>query len=259
MSNINIHPTALVSEKAKIGDNVEIGPFSIIHDDVEIGNNVIIKNNVLIDDGARISDKCVFHAGAVISSPPQDLKYDNERTFAFIGESTVVREYATINRGTVESGKTTIGKDCLIMTYSHIAHDCQIGDNVIISAFSALGGHVHIHDKVILGGFSKIHQFCHVGKHSMIGADSKIVKDVPPFTLIGRIPPQVEGVNKIGLRRRGFERSIIKELENFYDTVLFSGFNNKDGIAEYVKRGDYPQEVQDCIDFIQNSTRGIHR
>jgi UDP-N-acetylglucosamine acyltransferase len=259
MNNVNIHSTAIVSAQAKIGNNVEIGPFSIIKDDVEIGNDVIIKNNVLIDDGARIDDNCVFHAGAVISSPPQDLKYNNEKTYTYIGKSTVVREYATINRGTAESLKTTIGSDCLVMTYSHIAHDCSIGDQVIISAFSALGGHVHIQDKVILGGFSKIHQFCHVGKHSMVGADSKIVKDVPPFTLIGRIPPQVEGVNKIGLRRRGFERSVIKELERFYDTILFSGFNNRDGIAEYKKRGDYPQEVQDCIDFIENSTRGIHR
>lgn len=259
MKNLNIHPTAIVSDKAKIGDNVEIGPFSIIHDNVEIGNNVVIKNNVLIDDGARISDNCVFHAGAIIASPPQDLKYNNEETFAYIGESTVVREYATINRGTVESGKTEIGKNCLIMTYSHVAHDCKMGDNVVVSAFSALAGHVHVQDWVIMGGFSKIHQFCTLGKHSMIGADIKIVKDVPPFTLIGRIPPQVEGVNKIGLRRRGFDRDVIKEIEEFYDMILFSGYNNRDGIAEFCKRDSYSQEVQFCIDFIQNSTRGIHR
>lgn len=259
MTNVNIHPTAIVSEKANIGENVEIGPFSIIKDDVEIGNNVKIRNNVLIDDGARISDNCDFHAGCIISSPPQDLKYNNEKTYVYIGENTVVREYASINRGTVESYKTSVGKNCLVMTYCHIAHDCHVGNNVILSAYTALAGHVNVQDWVIFGGFVKIHQFCTVGKHSMIGADVKIVKDVSPYTLIGRIPPQVEGINKIGLRRRGFDKNIINEIEDFYDMVLFSGYNNKDGISEFQKRGNFSNEVKECIEFIENSTRGIHR
>ena len=260
MENAKIHNTAIVSEKAQIGKNAEIGPFSIIEDDVIIGDNVKIKNNVLISNGARIGNDCEFHTGAIVSTDPQDLKYAGEDTYTHIGDETVVREYASINKGTVETGNTKIGKNCLIMAYCHVAHDCYISDNVIISNMTQLAGHVIIDEWVVLGGVVKVHQFSKIGKHSMIGADTKIVKDVPPFTLVGRQPPQVEGVNKIGLRRRGFDKNIIKNLEVFYDTVLFSGYNNKDGMEEYLKFNPEPcTEVNTCISFIKESTRGIYR
>ncbi|MBX3043751.1 MAG: acyl-ACP--UDP-N-acetylglucosamine O-acyltransferase [Candidatus Kapabacteria bacterium] len=254
-----IHSTAIVSEKAKIGANVKIGAFTIIEDDVEIGDNCEIRSSVIIADGARIGNNCKIYAGAILSTEPQDLKFDGEPTYVRIGDNTVVREFATINRGTNETGETVIGSNCLIMAYCHVAHDCHIGNNVIISNITQLAGHVNIEDWVVLGGAAKIHQFCTVGKHSMVGADCKVVKDVPPFTLVDRKPAQVEGVNKVGLRRRGFSKETIQEIEQFYDTILFSGFNNRDGIAKFNERKQICDDVKYCIDFIENSVRGIHR
>lgn len=254
-----IHSTAIVSDKAKIGKNVRIGPFSIIEDDVEIGDNCEIRSSVIIANGSRIGKNCKFFAGAVISTEPQDLKFDGEPTHVYIGDNTMVREFATINRGTRETGKTSIGSNCLIMSYCHVAHDCSVGDNVIISNVTQLAGHVTIEDWVVLGGMAKIHQFCRVGKHSMVGADCKVVKDVAPFTLVDRKPAQVEGINKVGLRRRGFANDVIQEIEQFYDTILFSGYNNRDGITKFSEREKIHEEVRYCIDYIENSVRGIHR
>lgn len=259
MSIAKIHPSAIVSVKADIGSNVSIGAFTIIEDDVVIGNNVEIRSSVIIADGARIGNDCKIFSGAVISTEPQDLKFGGENTLAVIGNNTVVREYATINRGTKETGRTQIGENCLIMAYAHVAHDCYIGNNVIMSNVVQLAGHVTIEDFVIMGGVAKIHQFCSVGRHAMVGADIYVTKDVPPFTLIGRKPPQVEGINKTGLRRRGCSKDTISAIQNFYDTILFSGYNIRDGIAIYQEKGPVVPEVQYCIDFIKKSTRGIYR
>ncbi|MGE5481229.1 MAG: acyl-ACP--UDP-N-acetylglucosamine O-acyltransferase [Chloroflexota bacterium] len=256
---VTIHPSAIVSPKAKLGEDVKIGAFTIIEDDVEVGDGTEIRSSVVLAGGARIGAKCRICAGAVIGTEPQDLKFQGESTYAYVGENTLVREYVTINRGTHETGESRVGANCMIMAYCHVAHDCQVGDNVIMSNVTQLGGHVTIKDWVVLGGVVKVHQFCKIGAHAMIGADCKIVKDVPPFTLIGRMPPQVEGVNKVGLRRRGFSMEAIQEIEKFYDTILFSGLNNKDGIEEIRRRGNIIPEVQQCIDFIESSTRGIHR
>lgn len=258
MSNL-IHSTAIVSPKAQIGSNVAIGPFSIIEDDVVIGDNTEIRAHCHIASGSRIGNEVRIYTGAIIGTEPQDLKFDGEMTYVYVGDRTLIREYATINRGTHSTGKTTVGSDCMIMAYCHIAHDCTVGSNVIMSNVTQLAGHVHVDDWVVLGGVVKIHQFCKVGKHAMVGADCKIVKDVPPFTLVGRTPPQIEGVNKVGLRRRGFAPEAIQDIEIFYDTLLFSGFNNKDGIAKFLERGTPVDEVNECIEFITNSTRGIHR
>lgn len=255
-----IHQTAIVSKNAQLGANVKIGPFSIIEDDVIIGDDTEIAAHAFIANGSRIGDRVKIFSGAVIGTAPQDLKYNGETTYAFVGDDTVVREYATINRGTVSTGKTVVGKNTLVMTYCHIAHDCVVGDNVVISNVSQLAGHVKLEDWVVLGGMAKITQFCTVGKHAMVGADVKVVKDVAPFTLVGRIPAQVESINKVGLRRRGFEKEAIDAIENFYDSILFSGLNNRDGIKKYFEKYGQPtKDVQDCIDFINNSTRGIHR
>jgi UDP-N-acetylglucosamine acyltransferase len=254
-----IHNTAIVSPKADIGINVSIGPFTIIEDDVVIGNDCEIRSSAIIANGSRIGNNVKIYAGAVISTEPQDLKFEGEPTLTVIGDNTVIREYATINRGTKETGATIVGKNCLIMSYCHVAHDCRVADNVIISNITQLAGHVTIEEWVVLGGAAKIHQFCRVGKHSMVGADCKVVKDVAPFTLVDRKPAQVEGVNKVGLRRRGFEASVIQEIEQFYDTILFSGFNNRDGITKFQERAKICDDVKYCINFIENSVRGIHR
>ncbi len=252
-----IHETAIVSKNAKIGKNTKIGPFCIISDDVVIGDSCDLANGVVIDNGARISDNVKIFSYASISTAPQDLKYAGEKTEVYIGENTVIREFATINRATTHSWKTIVGKNCLIMTYCHVAHDCIVGDNVIISNATQLGGHVTIEDWVTLGGVTKIHQFCTVGKHSMVGADVKIVKDVPPFTLIGRSPAQVEGINKVGLKRRGFSEQTIKQIDKFYFDLIFSGKTSREVLDMYASNSN--SEILDCINFISESKRGIHR
>lgn len=259
MTNINIHPTAIVSDKAKLGRNVSVGPYSIIEDDVVIGENTEIRSSCVIGNGARIGNNCKIFASAVISSEPQDLKYSGEATQAIIGENTVIREYVTINRGTIATGSTNVGSNCLIMAYCHVAHDCEVGNNVIMANSVQLAGHVEIEDWVVIGGVVKIHQFCKIGCHAMIGADVYCSKDVPPYTLVAKNPPQINGVNKVGLRRRGFSNSLVREIEQFYDTVLFSGLNNSAGIEKFREQGPVSDEVEYCINFIQDSTRGIYR
>lgn len=259
MNEVNIHPTAIVSKKAELGKSVKIGAYSIIEDDVIIGDNTEIRSSVVIANGARIGKDCKIFSNAIISTEPQDLKFEGEETFVFIGDRNVIREFATINRATKETGKTVIGNDNLIMAYSHVAHDCILGNKIIMSNVSQIAGHVNIEDWVILGAYSKVHQFCTIGMHSMLAADVKIVKDVPPYVLIGREPAKIEGINKIGLKRRGFSIELIDEIERFYNIILYSGLNNKDGIAEYSKKEYIPDEIKNCIQFIEDSKRGIHR
>ncbi len=253
------HPTAIISKKARIGTNVSIGPYSIIYDDVEIGFNTEVRSSVVIADGARIGNDCRICTGTVIATEPQDLKFGGEKTFAFVGDRTVLREYCTVNRATKSTMETKVGSDCFIMAYCHVAHDCKVGNNVIMANVSQLGGHVHVEDWAFIGGAVKIHQFCRVGMHSMIGADVKLAKDVAPFTLIGENPPKVDGINKIGLKRRGFSNELINEIDEFYKILIHSGLNNSDGIKKFKERKSISPEIIHCIEFIEKSQRGIYR
>lgn len=249
---------ASVSDKAKIGNNVTIKDFAVIEDDVEIGDNVIIGSNSFIGNGARIAkDVKIFH-GAVVSTVPQDLKYKGEDTLLEIGEGSVVREYATLNKGTTYSNKTVIGKNCLIMSYAHIAHDCIVGDNVIIANSVQFGGHVVIENSVIIGGMVGVHQFVKIGQHAIIGFGFRVSKDVPPFITAGHEPLRYEGLNLIGLRRRGFSDEAIKSITNAYDVIYRSGLNVSDGIKK-LKEGNLTKEVEQIIKFVEGSTRGIIR
>lgn len=255
-----IHATSVVSSNARLGENVTIGPFCIVEDDVEIGSNTVLKSHVVVADGARIGSDVTIHPYAVIATAPQDLKYRNERTLAIIGDRTVIRESVTINRGTISSGKAEVGSDCLIMAYVHIAHDCVVGSNVIMANGVQLGGHVDIGDWAIIGGLTGIHQFCRIGPHTMIGACSRVVKDVPPFTLAGKEPLAIEGVNAIGLRRRGYDASTIEAIDSFYHLLLRTGLNTSDGIARYEQMHEHINDaVASCIEFICSSKRGIYR
>jgi len=255
-----IHSTAVVSPKARIAENVTIGPFCVVEDDVEIGAGTVLMGHIYVDNGARIGSDVTIHPHAVIATAPQDLKYRNEHTVAIIGDRTVIRENVTVNRGTVSSGKSSVGSDCLIMSYAHVAHDCVVGNNVIMANSVQLGGHVDVGDWAIIGGLTGIHQFCKIGAHSMIGACSRVLKDVPPFTLVGRDPLIVEGVNMVGLRRRGFTAETIKAIDEFYDVLLRSGYNNTDGLARYEEITPVIDEVvSSCISFIRGSKRGIYR
>lgn len=257
---IMIHPSAIISPKAHIGNNVKIAPHAIIEDDAVIGDNCEIGYHAVVGEGTELGNNVVMFPGAVVGLAPQDLKYKGEKTKTFIGESTVLREYSTIHRGTVETGRTTVGKNCLIMAYSHVAHDCHVGDNVIMSNATQLAGHVQVGDWTIFGGVVKVVQFSKIGKHCMLGAGVKIVKDVCHYALMGKIPAKVEGINKVGLRRRGFSIHTIAEIEKFYDNIIFSGMNISDGMDQYLsEHPDLMEEIRECVDFIKNSTRGIHR
>ncbi len=259
MSTI-IHPTAIVSDKARIGENVTIGPFSIVEENVQIGDNSEIRSSVVLAKGTRIGENTKVYSGTIIGTEPQDLKYNNEETYAIIGNNCVIREYVTINRGTNHQGTTIVGDDTLIMTYSHIAHDCTVGSNVIMSNATQLAGHVTIGEYCVIGGMVKVHQFCTVGKYSMVAADAMVVKDITPFALTGREPVCIEGVNKIGLRRRGFGEETIASIEQFYKRVFFNGLNTTDGVEKYIStQKEILPEVQECIDFIRLSKRGIYR
>lgn len=255
------HPTAIVSPKAQIDDNVVIGPYCVIEDDVFIASGTELIANVYLANGSIIGKNCLLFPGVVISTKPQDLKYDNSPTKVIIGDNNEIREYATIHRGTQATGKTVIGNNNLLMAYTHIAHDCRVGSNNIFANVVQLAGHVVVEDWVVLGGVVKIHQFCKIGAHAMVGGDVKVTKDIPPFTLVGENPPKVDGINKIGLKRRGFPIEVIKEIENFYNLVFRSGYNNTDGIKKYLEthpNGILP-EIQHCIEFIQMSQRGVYR
>jgi UDP-N-acetylglucosamine acyltransferase len=246
-----------ISNKAKIGLNVTVGDFTVIKDDVEIGNNVQIGSNVIIDDGARISDNVKLHHGAVISTIPQDLKYKGEVTTLELGENTVVREYATLNKGTSVSGKTMVGRDCLIMAYGHVAHDCVIGNNVIIANSGNLGGHVEVGDWAIVGGLVAVHQFVKIGTHAILAGFTKAVKDIPPYIMAGGNPMRYEGINTIGLKRRGFTNEQINKLKEFYNILYKSGLNISDAVKKIKREMIVMPETETILNFISKSTRGI--
>ncbi len=252
-----IHPTALVSNKAKIGDNNIIYPFTIIEDDVEIGNDCEIGPNAVLYNGARIANRVKIYQGASVAHKPQDLKFGNEVTYFYVGDDTVIHEFVTLHRGTKETGLSRIGKNCLLMAYSHVAHDCIIGNNVILSNAVQIAGHVHVEDWVTMGGTSAVHQFCNVGKHAMIGANAMAVKDVPPFVMSGRFPIKYEGLNKVGLRRRGFSEEDILMIKKTYDLIYNSGLNVSQAAVRIETELGNNTYVQEILSFIRASKRGI--
>ena len=209
-------PLAYVHPGAKIANNVVIEPFVTISNNVIIGEGTWIGSNVTIMEGARIGKNCNIYSGAVISAPPQDLKYAGEETLTIIGDNTTIRECVTINRGTTDRQQTSIGSNCLIMAYSHIAHDCRVGNYCIFSNNSTLAGHINIGNYVILAGMTAIHQFCSVGDHAFISGGSLVRKDVPPFVKAAREPLSYVGINSVGLRRRGFSAEKIRQIQDIY-------------------------------------------
>ena len=246
-----------ISKKAQIGNNVKIGDFTVINDDVVIGNNVEIASNVFIDNGARISDNVKIHHGAVVSSVPQDLKFAGEETTLELGEDSIIREYVTLNRGTKESMKTVIGKNCFIMSYGHVAHDCRLGDNVIIANAVNMGGHVEIGDWAIVGGIVAVHQFVKIGIHSLIGGGFRTVRDVPPYIIAGDLPLRFGGLNLVGLRRRGFSNEKIRKIGEVYDVIFKSGLNVSDAVKKVKDEFEMTEEVKTIVDFIESCKRGL--
>jgi UDP-N-acetylglucosamine acyltransferase len=255
----NIHHTAIVSGKAKLGDNITISPYAIIHDDVEIGNDCQIGPFAVIYNGARIGNNVKIHQSASIAHVPQDLKFKGEPTLFYVGDNTTIHEFVTLHRGTLDTGKSQVGKNCLLMAYSHVAHDTIIGDNCILANGVQVAGHVTVEDYVIVGGLTPIHQFCHVGQHVMVGGGFRIVQDVPPFVLAGNEPLRFCGLNSIGLRRRGFPAADIDALKKAYGFIYNSGLNFSQAKEKIKLEMDPHPLVEKVIEFINNSTRGMIR
>jgi UDP-N-acetylglucosamine acyltransferase len=250
-------PLAFIHPGAKIGSNVKIDPFTMIHDDVKINEGTWIGSNVTIMPGARIGKNCRIFPGAVISAIPQDLKFEGENTTAEIGDNTVIREFVTVNRGTKASGKTVIGKNCLLMAYAHVAHDCMIGDNVILANCANLAGHVEIEDFAILEGMVAVQQFVRVGEHAFITGGSLVRKNVPPYVKAAREPLAYAGVNAVGLRRRKFSDDAIRIIEDTY-RILYVRENNVSRSVGMIQREIPASPERDkIIDFIINSPKGI--
>jgi UDP-N-acetylglucosamine acyltransferase len=236
---------------------VYIGPFTIIDDDVRIGEGTRIGSHAVIHGGTRVGRDCRIHDMAALGGPPQDLKYRGEPTVLEIGDHTDIREFVTMHRGTAETGRTVVGSNGMFMAYSHVAHDCVVGDHVIFANCVALGGHVHVGNWVILGGLSGVHQFCSIGDHAMVGAACLAVKDVPPFVLASRTPLIFERLNIIGLRRRGFSEKSIEVLDKTYRLLYRSSLNVSQAVARVKEEVELTPEVQSVLSFIARSKRGI--
>lgn len=249
----SVHPDA------KIGNNVSIGNYTNIYDDVEIGDNCEIYGNVTIFPGARIGDNVKIFPGAVVAGIPQDLKFRGEKTFAYVGNGTTLRECVTINRGTASKGETRVGENCLIMAYSHVAHDCRLGNRVIMSNATQLAGEVVVDDAAVIGGGSLIHQFCHIGRNIMLQGGALVNKDIPPFVKAAREPISYVGLNTIGLHRNGFSEEEIRHISDIYRILYMSDLNVTNAvkvIEETIPESKYRDEI---VDFVTKSERGIIR
>ncbi len=246
-----------IHSDAKIGKDVEIGPFTSISGNVIIDDGTWIGPNVTIMHGARIGKNCKIFPGAVVSAIPQDMKFQGEESTAEIGDNTIIRECVTVNRGTKASFKTVIGNNCVIMAYVHIAHDCVIGDFCVLVNNVGLAGEVKIHDWAILGGGTLVHQFVHIGSHVMIGGGSKVRQDVPPYIKVDREPLSYMGVNSIGLRRRNFSDEKISGIQEMYRTIFLSNLNNAQAIEHIEKTFPSSIERDNIIAFITSSERGV--
>ena len=255
MSQQQISPLASVSPEAKLGEGVLVHPFAVIEANTELGEGCIIESGAVIKSGSRLGKHCHIHPGAVIGGIPQDLKYAGEESLAILGDHVSVRECATVNRGTVSKGKTVVGSHCLLMAYSHVAHDCVLGDHVILGNATQ----VEVDDYAILSGGSLVHQFVRISKHVMLQGGSRVNKDIPPYTLIGRDPIVYCGINIVGLRRRGFTNEQIFRINDIYRTLYQRGLNNSEAFKVIEEEIPDTYERQLILDFVRSSERGIVR
>ena len=255
----NIDKTAIIDPKAIIGKDVTIGPYTVIGEDVVIGDGSFIHAQVNIEKWTTIGKNCTIYPFASIGSAPQDLKYKGEKTFVEIGDNTTIRECVTINRSTGTGSKTIVGDNCLLMAYSHIAHDCIVENNVIIANSGTLAGHVTIEEGVIIGGLTAIHQFCVIGKMSLLGGCSKIVKDIAPFTITDGHPAVPKGINLVGLQRKNFSEETISNLKHAFKILFKQGLNTSNALHKIEKEIPLCDEIKHLVNFIKSSKRGISK
>lgn len=255
----SIHPTAIIDPTSEIGAGVTVGPYAVIEGDVQIGDRSVIGPHAHIASGARLGVDAQVSHGASLGAPPQDLKFADERTELFVGDRTVVREFATLNRGTSATGRTTVGSDCMIMAYAHVAHDNTLGDHVILANAVQLGGHVTLGDWVIIGGGTVVHQFSVVGAHVMIGGGFRVTQDILPYVVVGGYPLKTLSLNRIGLERRGYSEDQIKSLSRIFRVVFRSRLNMTQVAARLREEmADIPEAVA-IAEFIESTERGIVR
>jgi len=256
---VKIHSTALVDPKSQLGENVEIGPFTTIKEDVIIGDNSVIGTGVFLDSGTHLGKNCQVGHYSLLGLPPQDLKYKNEKTFLEIGDGTIIREFSSLHRGTTFHYKTAIGKNCFIMTYVHVAHDCLIGDNVILANVVNMGGHVEIDSYASVGGLTAIHQFVKIGQHAFVGGGLRVNKDIPPFIKVMGEPIRYGGTNSIGLERKGFSKEVVMEIKRAYRIIYQSEYTMAEAAAAIQKELKPFDEIKSIVDFIKRSDRGLLR
>lgn len=256
---MHVHKTAIVSPKAKLADDIEVGPYTIISDNVAIDTGAKIGSHCVIEGNTVIGKNCQIFTGAVIGSPPQDLKYKGEKNYLEIGADNIIREYSTFNPGTGTSGKTVVGNNNIFMAYCHIAHDCRIGNHCVIANNGTLAGYVTIEDYAVIGGLVAIHQFVRVGKLSIIGGCSKVVQDIPPYSTCDGHPARVYGLNLVGLKRHGISKESIKQISHAFRILFNSGLALKHAVAELEKEKKPCKEVSYLQGFINSSPRKITR
>ncbi|MFH1784233.1 MAG: acyl-ACP--UDP-N-acetylglucosamine O-acyltransferase [bacterium] len=253
------HESSVVHPDAQIAEDVVIGPGCVIGKDVTIGKGSVLGPHVIVEGITSIGENCRVFAGAILGTAPQDLKYRGEPTKLVIGNDNTIREYATINRGTVSKGQTTIGNGNLIMAYAHIAHDCTIGNSTVLANVATLAGHVELEDKVIIGGITPIHQFVRIGRLSIVGGASRVVKDVPPYCKAAGSPMKMAGLNTIGLERNDVPEDVKKQLKMAYKMMFRSKVTTKQALENIEKQGGLSEEVMHFVEFIRKSERGVCR
>lgn len=252
-----VHPSALVDSSAVLGNDVEVGPWAIVGPQCVVGNGSTIAARATLERNVRLGERVHIGIGAILGGDPQDLKYRGEDTWVEIGDDSSVREYATINRGTAHSVTTRVGKHCFLMSYVHLAHDCDIGDHVIISNGTQLAGHVHVEDRATISGLCAVHQFARIGRHSFIGGCSRVAQDVPPFVRAVGNPIKLFGLNSIGLQRNGFDATALAELKRAYRLCFRSDLNLSQGVERArAEVADIP-DVRHFLAFIEASQRGV--
>ena len=252
-----IHPTALVDPSAELSPGVVVGPFSIIGPNVQVGPRTRIGSHVLIERDTRLGEECTISQGVVLGTDPQDLKYMGEPTTLVVGDRTVIREYATLNRGTGASGTTRVGSDCMLMAYTHVAHDCELGNHVILSNAVNMAGHVSIGDWAIVGGLTPIHQFVRIGPHAFVGGATRVHKDVPPYVKAAGSPMELYGLNSVGLQRRGFSDEVRRELKRAYRLFFASNHNVAQALARAREELRAIPEVEVFLTFFEATERGV--
>lgn len=259
MPSSTLHPTAVVDARAVLDLGVEIGPYAVIGPHVTLGAGTTVGAHAVIDGHTTLGRDCRVFPSAMVGQPPQDLKFRGERTFLRIGDRTVVREFATLNLATMPEEATVVGSDCLLMAYTHVAHNCVIGDHVILANAVNLAGHVTIEDHAIIGGVTPVHQFVRIGCHSFVGGGSRIPQDVAPYTLVAGNPARLAGLNRIGLERRGFSPATLSALKQAFRIMFRSRLTVERALAR--ARAELPElpEVTHFLDFFSHSRRGVSR